>query len=118
MFSRREVACKYCRLHLHILYGVVHHHVGHDAGKRGEIDLKGLYEFATEVAALDQAELALLADQAVRHPRLSAILDLWLAGAADFFSLSSLPPLAVKDDAAVWWQNVRARTDSDVPIAK
>ena len=103
--------------HLHVLHGMVHHHVGHDAGKRGEIDLKGLYEFAAGVAALDAKQLCALAERAARHPRLLAIMDLWTAGAADIFGLTVRAPLSVSEDAAAWWQAVRHRTDSDRPAA-
>lgn len=102
--------------HLHVLHGLVHHHVGHGADKRGEIDLKGLYEFAAEVALLTAEEIHLLVARAGRHPRLSAMMDLWTAGSADLFGLEVRDPLILRDDATEWWQRVRSQTNNTEPV--
>lgn len=93
--------------HLHVLQGLVHHHVGHRAVKLGIIHPKGLYEFAAESAALSPADRHLLVERAARHPRLLAVFDLWTAAAADLFGLSPITPPAA--DAVAWWARLRTR---------
>ncbi|MDB5540711.1 MAG: hypothetical protein JWQ89_2438 [Devosia sp.] len=93
--------------HLHVLQGLIHHHVGHRAVKRGIIHPKGLYEFAAEMAALDTGERQLLARRAARHPRLLAVFELWTAAAVDLFGLHLEEPLAA--DASNWWSGLRRR---------
>jgi hypothetical protein len=97
--------------HLHILHAMVHHHVGHRGDKYGIIDLKGLYEFTAECAALDAAERDLLMARAARHPRLLAITELWIAAASEFFGMPVTDPFAIAPDAAQWWARVKGRLD-------
>jgi hypothetical protein len=94
---------------LHVLHGLVHHHVGHGGDARGLVEFKGLYEFAVEVAGLDADDRAALVERARRHPRLLAALDLWVVGAHALYAMPILPPLAAEADAAVRWKRVIAR---------
>lgn len=103
------IAARSLPLPLHILHCLLHHHIGHRGDKFGVMDFKGLYEFAGDVAALDAAGRAALRDAAARHPRLVAILDLWLAAAASLFRLPVEAPLAVRPDALARWQAMEAR---------
>jgi len=96
--------------HLHVLHGVIHHHVGHRAVKRAEIDAKGLYEFAAGMLALSEPERRALAVRAARHPRLLAILELWTIAAAEQFGMPIAPELAPAADILGWWNEL---TDSD-----
>jgi len=100
--------------HLHVLYGMVHHHIGHRAVKRAAISAKGLYEFAAEIAALSDDEGAALLERARRHPRLLAVLELWIAAANERYGLPRGIPLVAADDAVRWWQAVR----DDQPAAR
>jgi hypothetical protein len=93
----------------HVLHSLVHHHVGHSADARGLVDLKGLYEFAADVAQLGPEERRTLLDRAHRHPRLLVALDLWIAAAHNFFALPIAPPLAVCADAGARWRRALAR---------
>jgi hypothetical protein len=92
---------------LQVLYGVMHHHIGHRAPTLAELPLKGLYEFAAELTALTDEECRLLAERAARHPRVLAILDLWTVAAADMFGMPVLPPLTRAADAVAWWSSMR-----------
>ena len=83
----------------HTLHALVHHHVGHRGDKGGAIDLKGLFEFTADIAALTPAERETLLALALRHPRLLAALDLWLAAAHALFALPVEPPFALIPDA-------------------
>ncbi|THD50177.1 MAG: hypothetical protein E7774_00070 [Bradyrhizobium sp.] len=94
---------------LHLLHSLVHHHVGHSSGARGLVDLKGLYEFAAEIARLDEQDRDALLARARRHPRLLVALDLWIAAANAFFALPVGPPLLVCADAAERWRRALAR---------
>lgn len=94
--------------HLGVLHGMVHHHVGHRAVKRALIEPKGLYEFAAEVMELSAEERNALVARAARHPRLLAILDLWVAAAVDVFGMPAVAPLRPVEDAVQWWENMRA----------
>jgi len=85
---------------MHTLHAMVHHHVGHGGDARGTIDIKGLYEFAAATHELTNAEYARMYERADAHPRLAAMLDLWLAAAARVFALPLAEPFAVADDAA------------------
>jgi len=93
--------------HLHVLYGIMHHHIGHGAVKRATISSKGLYEFAAELMMLDEAERVALLQRASRHPRLLAILELWIAAAMDRYGLPPGVPFAAGADAVAWWEAVR-----------
>jgi hypothetical protein len=95
---------------LHVLHALVHHHVGHSAQARGTVDLKGLYEFAWSLASMSPDERKELAEHAASHPSMTAMLDLWLAAAADFYHLAVPEPFAVHADAVRRWQRIRART--------
>lgn len=90
----------------HILHCLTHHHIGHRGDYSAELDFKGLYEFAGDVAALDLAERAALLEAAARHPRLMAALDLWLAAAADIFDLRVEAPLQIAPDASERWARI------------
>lgn len=100
---------------LHILHCLMHHHVGHRGDYYGLIDFKGLYEFAADVAALDLAARTDLLNAAQRHPRLFAMLELWLAAAADIFRLAVLLPLRVAPDADDRWRLIKARAAQTTP---
>lgn len=89
--------------HLHVLHGIIHHHVGHRAVKHATIELKALYEFAAAVVEMDEGERRRLSLRAARHPRLLAILELWTAAAADLLGLPETPPLQAPADARSWW---------------
>ncbi len=91
--------------HLDLLYCAVHHHIAHRGDKFGLMSLKGLYEFAKGFAALTEDERDDLAALAATHPRLLAMLDLWLAAAAEELRLPVDAPFAIQADATV-----RART--------
>lgn len=94
--------------HLCALHSVVHHHIGHRAVSRASIEPKGLYEFAAEVMALSADECAALVARAAHHPRLLAILDLWVAAAADQFGMQVAAPLILAEDAARRWADICA----------
>jgi hypothetical protein len=94
--------------HLSVLHGMVHHHVGHRAVKRALIEPKGLYEFAAEVMELSADERNALVARAARHPRLLAILELWVAAAVDLFGMPVVAPLRLAEDAVQWWENTLA----------
>lgn len=93
--------------HLHVLHGVIHHHVGHGAVKRAVIGLKGLYEFAADVMGMSENERGALAARAARHPRVLAIIELWTVAAADLFGTPATSPLRVAEDATLWWASMR-----------
>ena len=94
---------------LDLLFCAVHHHVSDRGDKVGTMSMKGLYEFATGFAALTPAERERLSGLAATHPRLVAILDYWLAAAADRFGLVVEAPFAVEADAAARWRSVGSR---------
>jgi hypothetical protein len=104
--------------HLHSLYGLVHHHLGHAGDARGTISLKGLYEFAWELDRMSGEERAALQGRANRNPRLSAALDAWIAAAAELYNLPVQAPIAVRDDAARRWQATFARIGEPRPWYK
>lgn len=94
--------------HLHVLHGMIHHHIGHRAVKRAEIDLRGLYEFAAGVAEMTDGDRRALVERAAKHPRFLAILDLWTAAAADLLAMPVVAPLTLAPDAVDWWSRMRA----------
>jgi hypothetical protein len=94
---------------LDALYCVVHHHISHRGDKFGIMSLKGLYEFADAVHVMDDAERTALLDIARTHPRLLAMLDLWLAAAAERLALPILAPLTLAGDAAARWWRIDGR---------
>ncbi len=94
--------------HLSVLHGMVHHHVGHRAVKHATIEPKGLYEFAAEVMHLNAEDRTALVTRASLHPRLLAILDLWIAAAADLFGMPVVAPLTLVPDAVTWWADMRS----------
>jgi hypothetical protein len=98
--------------HLDVLHGVIHHHVGHRAVKRAEIDTKGLYEFGAGVMALSQHDRQALLERAARHPRVLAILELWTTAAAELFGMSVSPELAPAQDAIRWWRDIATNGSS------
>ncbi|MDF3063263.1 MAG: hypothetical protein K0S06_3372 [Microvirga sp.] len=104
--------------HLHTLYGLVHHQIGHAGDARGTISLKGLYEFAWELDRMTSAERAALHARANRNPRLSTALDAWIAAAAELYGLPVERPLAVREDAAQRWQATFARIGEPRPWYK
>lgn len=93
--------------HLHVLHGMIHHHIGHRAVKRATIAAKGLYEFAAEVTALDDGERRALLRRAARHPRLLAVLELWTAAAIDQYGMGAEASVPVAEDAWQWWRAIR-----------
>jgi hypothetical protein len=96
---------------LHLLHGVVHHHIGHRAVKAARINPKGLYEFAAGLRGLDAAGQRALFERAARHPRLLAVLEFWVAAAADLYHLDPPALLRPAPDAVAWWQSVRHRME-------
>lgn len=98
--------------HLHLLHGAIHHHIGHRAVGRAEIGLKGLYEFAAGLQALTDGERLALAGRASRHPRLLAIIELWIAAAAELLAIPVPPELAPAPDVIDWWQQM----NGDAPV--
>lgn len=96
--------------HLQALHGLLHHHVGHRAVKQARIDLKGLYEFAAAIEAMAESERELLWQRSSRHPRLLAMVDLWLAAAADLFGLPVTAP-ALAPDMRDRWRRLREGTE-------
>jgi len=94
--------------HLSVLHGMIHHHVGHRAVKHAAIAPKGLFEFAAEMSSLGADERDALMVRAASHPRVLAILDLWVAAAADLFGMPVAAPLTRADDAADWWAAIRS----------
>jgi len=83
-----------------VLHALVHHHVGHGGDARGTMSVKGLYEFAWAANDLTMAQKEQLVERCARHPRLAAMLDLWVAAAARLFSLPAVSPFAIARDAA------------------
>jgi hypothetical protein len=110
-----------CRLlpdPLHVLYALVHHHMGHAGDARGTISLKGLYEFAWSFWRMSGPDRLALQARANRHPRLSAALDAWIAAAADFYGMPVEAPFKVAADAARRWQATLDRPDRPRPWYK
>lgn len=102
--------------HLHILHGIIHHHVGHRAVKHATIELKALYEFAAAVIDMDDGGRRRLVERAARHPRLLAILELWTAAASDLLGMPVVAPLRVPTDAVAWWASMcRATPNTPSP---
>lgn len=101
--------------HLHVLHGIIHHHIGHRAVKQNMMHPKGLYEFAAGVMDMAAPERAALLARAARHPRLLAILELWTAAAADLFGMPASPPIVAAPDAERWWQDMRAAGGDQTP---
>jgi len=83
-----------------VLHALVHHHVGHGGDARGTMSVKGLYEFAWAANELTTEQRERLVERCSRHPRLAAMLDLWVAAAARLFGLAAVPPFAIARDAA------------------
>jgi Uncharacterised nucleotidyltransferase len=102
---------------LHVLYSLVHHHIGHAGDARGTISLKGLYEFAWEVERMSAAEREALRARANRHPRLACALDSWVA-AAQLYRMPVEPPLTIQADAVRRWEATLARLDQPRPWYK
>jgi hypothetical protein len=96
---------------LQVLHAMVHHHVGHSAYARGTLSLKGLYEFAWAVTRMDRTERGALVDRATRHPRLSALLDLWTAAASEFYRMPVEDPLRLAEDASARWRRILGRSE-------
>jgi hypothetical protein len=107
--GRHGVVVRILPPHTDLLYCVVHHHVSHRGDKYGTMSVKGLYEFASAFAALREDERQNLVRLAATHPRLVAILDLWLAAAADRYGLSVPAPFAIHEDAAASWRAISER---------
>jgi hypothetical protein len=102
--SRDGVAVRILPMPTDLLYCAVHHHVSHRGDKYGTMSLKGLYEFAAAFASLPGTGMAALATLAGTHPRLVAMLDFWIAAAAERFNLRVPSPFAVDADAAARWR--------------
>jgi len=83
----------------HTLHAIVHHHVGHRGDKGGGIDLKGLFEFAADAMAMNDDERGRTVALATRHPRLLAMLDLWVAAAHLAFGMPVIATLGLEPDA-------------------
>ena len=96
----------------HTLHALIHHHVGHRGDKGGAFDLKGLFEFTADLRSLTAAERETLLSLALRHPRLLAALDLWLAGAHTLFALPVEPPFTLVPDAIARAARALARTET------
>jgi hypothetical protein len=60
---------------------------------------------------MDAAERAALLDAARRHPRLLAMLDLWLAAAAERLALPIRAPLTLVPDAVSRWRRIDGREE-------
>jgi Uncharacterised nucleotidyltransferase len=103
---------------LHVLYGLVHHHIGHAGDARGTVSLKGLYEFAWDLDRMTIDERQALRARSDRHPRLSAAVDAWIAAAANLYRLPVEPPFAVESDAARKWAGTLARMGEPRPWYK
>ncbi|MCX7304207.1 MAG: nucleotidyltransferase family protein [Hyphomicrobiales bacterium] len=84
----------------HIIHAMVHHHVGHGGDARATLSLKGLYEFAWAANELTLQQKHRMVERAAAHPRLAAILDLWLAAASRLFGLTIAQPFVIAPDAA------------------
>jgi hypothetical protein len=94
----------------HVLQAIVHHHFHHDEFRnRGWLDVKGLYEFAADITALDEGQRTELLERAAVHPRLLAALDLWLAAASDLFGCPIEAPMKIHADAAKHWSTALKR---------
>ncbi|MEO8668336.1 MAG: nucleotidyltransferase family protein, partial [Bauldia sp.] len=93
----------------HVLHAMIHHHAGHSAFAHGTMDIKGLYEFASELGDLDDAARRDVRHRADAHPRLAAMLDLWIAAAADLFGFVVSEPFAIDADATARWRDIRRR---------
>ncbi len=63
----------------HFWHGLAHHHFGHSGFARGNVDLKGLYEFCSAYHRMPQEERIALRRLAARDATGLAALDLWLA---------------------------------------
>jgi hypothetical protein len=107
--ARHGVAIRILPPHMDLLYCVLHHHVSHRGDKYGTMSVKGLYEFACAFADLREDGREDLFRLAATHPRLVAILDLWLAAAADRYRLTVPMPFAVHADAAACWRAIADR---------
>jgi len=102
--------------HLHVLHGIIHHHVGHRAVKHATIELKALYEFAAAVIDMDEGGRRQLVERAARHPRLLAILELWTAAASDLLGMPVAASLHLAPDSIAWWASMcRATPDRSSP---
>jgi hypothetical protein len=108
--GRHGVQARILPDHADLLHCIVHHHVSHRGDKYGAISVKGLFEFASAFAALDGEGRQLLLGLAAGHPRLVAVLDLWLAAAADRFGLPVTAPFAIHADATKHWRAMSSRT--------
>lgn len=109
--GRHGVVVRILPPHTDLLYCVVHHHVSHRGDKYGTMSVKGLYEFACAFADLDADGRQDLLALAATHPRLVAMLDLWLAAAADRYGLPVAAPFAIHADAAAHWRTVSGRAE-------
>ena len=90
--------------HIDLLYCMLHHHISHRGDKFGFMRVKGLYEFAGALAALDAEGRAALRALALSHPRILAIFDLWMAAAHERFELPEIAELPLRDDAVAQWR--------------
>ncbi|HEX2726830.1 MAG TPA: nucleotidyltransferase family protein [Beijerinckiaceae bacterium] len=116
--SQDGVRFRLLPLPLHVLYGVVHNHVGHAGDARGNIILRSLYEFAWDMSRMGEPDRIALKARADRHPRLGAALDMWIAAAAELFRLPVEAPFAVRDDAVRRWKGTLARIGQPRPWYK
>lgn len=73
-----------------LLYGLVHHHFENLGSIFGTISLKGLYEFAHGLRALDDSQVGYLSDWLSSRPRMRAAVELWVASSMQVFG--SAPP--------------------------
>jgi hypothetical protein len=85
----------------HLWHGLVHHHFGHSAFARGNVDLKGLYEFCVCFHVLREEDRMALRRLAARDGAGLAALDLWLAIGHDVLALP-LEPAPAADARATW----------------
>nr|WP_292773871.1 nucleotidyltransferase family protein [Mesorhizobium sp.] len=108
--SRHDGIARILPPHTDLLYCVIHHHVSHRGDKYGRLSTKGLYEFAAAFADLTDAGRHELLNLAVSHPRLVAILDLWLAAAAERFRMPVPAPFSIQPDAIASWKRMSHRT--------
>jgi hypothetical protein len=96
----------------HALHAMIHHHVGHSGYARGTLSVKGLYEFACEMVAIEPAERRTLVVRAAKSPRLATILDLWNAAAVELFAMPTLEPIRIASDARTRLTRMLDRLDS------
>ena len=104
--------------HLYALYGLLHHHVGHSADARGNVSIKGLYEFAWDLNCMSELTRRATRTRADRHPRMSVALDSWIAAAADLYRMPVQRPFEIRTDAAARWRRTLNRLEQLPPWYK